>query len=48
MLDRTLLDLSGLRIDLQELLDREVDVTTPRSLHPRLKSRIHEERVEIP
>lgn len=44
---RTLLDLSGLRLDLQDLLGREVDVATPGSLHPKLKSHILAEQVEI-
>jgi predicted nucleotidyltransferase len=37
---RTLLDLSGLRLDLIELLQRDVDVATPASLHPRLRDQI--------
>jgi hypothetical protein len=37
---RTLLDLSGLRLDLIELLERDVDVATPASLHPRLRDQI--------
>lgn len=44
---RTLLDLSGLRLDLQELLGRKVDVATPRSLHPKLEHQILGEQVEI-
>lgn len=44
---RTLLDLAGLRLDLQDTLERDVDVVTPRSLHPKLKSRILAEQVEI-
>lgn len=44
---RTLLDLSGLKFELQEVLGREVDVVTPGSVHPRLKDRILEEQVEI-
>ena len=44
---RTLLDLSGLRLDLQEALGREVDVATPRSLHPKLRERILGELVPI-
>jgi uncharacterized protein len=44
---RTLLDLSGLRLDLQEELGRPVDVVTPQGLHPHLKDRILKERVEI-
>ena len=44
---RTLLDLSGLRLDLAEILGREVDVVTPNALHPRLKDRILDELVPI-
>lgn len=44
---RTLLDLSGLRLDLREALGREVDVATPRSLHPRLRDRILRELVPL-
>ncbi len=44
---RTLLDLSGLRLDLCDALGREVDVATPGSLHPRLRDRILGEVVSI-
>lgn len=44
---RTLLDLAGLRLDLQELLERKVDVATPNSLHPELKHKILLEQVRI-
>ena len=44
---RTLLDLSGLRLDLCELLDREVDVATPKSLHPKLRDQILAEQIRI-
>jgi len=44
---RTLLDLVGLRLELSELLGREVDVVTPAALHPRLKERILAELVPI-
>jgi len=44
---RTLLDLAGLRLDLREVLQREVDVATPNSLHPQLRDRILSERVRI-
>jgi uncharacterized protein len=37
---RSLLDLAGLRLELQDLLNREVDVATPNSLHPKLRARI--------
>jgi uncharacterized protein len=38
--DRSLLDVVGLGQDLEELLDRRVDVLTGASLHPRLRDRI--------
>lgn len=38
--DRSLLDIVGLGQDLQELLDRRVDVLTGASLHPALRERI--------
>lgn len=44
---RTLLDLSGLRLDLEELLEREVDVATPNSLHPQLRESILRQKVRI-
>ena len=37
---RSLLDLVGLGQDLEELLDRKVDVVTDASLHPALRERI--------
>ena len=44
---RTLLDLSGLRLDLCDVLGREVDVATPGSLNPGLRERILREVVSI-
>lgn len=44
---RTLLDLSGLRLDLSELLGQDVDVITPNALHPLLRDQILRERVPI-
>jgi len=44
---RTLLDLSGLRLDLVEILGCDVDVATPKSLHPELRDRILDELVAI-
>jgi predicted nucleotidyltransferase len=44
---RTLLDLSGLRLDLIDLLNRDVDVATEASLHPRLRDRILAEVVPL-
>ncbi len=36
----TLMDLSGLKMDLEDLLGRRVDVITYRSIHPKLKEAI--------
>jgi len=44
---RTLLDLSGLQLDLEELLETEVDVATPNSLHPQLRETILKQQVRI-
>lgn len=38
--DRSLLDIVGLGQDLEELLERRVDVLTDASLHPALRERI--------
>ena len=44
--EKSLLDLAGLKIELEELLGRGVDVLTFESLHPLLKDRIlREQRV---
>ena len=40
---RSLLDLVGLGQDLEELLDRKLDVVTDASLHPALRDRIRAE-----
>lgn len=44
---KSLLDLAGLKIELEEKLKREVDVLTYKSLHPLLKERILKEKVDI-
>jgi predicted nucleotidyltransferase len=44
---RTLFDLAGLCLDLEEELGRPVDVVTRGGLHPKLKDRILEEQIEI-
>jgi predicted nucleotidyltransferase len=44
---RSLLDLVGLRLDLQEVLQCDVDVATPGSLHPKLRDRILGELVPL-
>ncbi|MHA1877870.1 MAG: type VII toxin-antitoxin system MntA family adenylyltransferase antitoxin [Promethearchaeota archaeon] len=41
---KSLLDLVGLKLELQELLGREVDIITYKSLHPLLKERILSEQ----
>jgi len=45
--DKSLLDLVGLQIELEEKLKRKVDVLTYNSLHPLLKDQILSEQVEI-
>ena len=42
-----LLDLAGLKLDLEDALGRPVDLLTYRSLHPMLKDRILAEQVPI-
>lgn len=37
---RSLLDLAGLRIELERLLERDVDIITYRSIHPLIKESI--------
>lgn len=44
---KSLLDLAGLKLDLQEVLGRKVDVLTYKSLHPLLKDRILSEQEVI-
>jgi len=44
---RTLVDLAGLRLDLCEILGRDVDVATRGSLHPRMRDEILRELVPI-
>jgi len=44
---KSLLDLAGLKIELEEKLDCKVDVITYNSLHPLLKDQILAEQVEI-
>ncbi len=43
----SLMDLSGLKIELKEALNRRVDILTYRSLHPLLKERILAEQAQI-
>ncbi len=44
---KSLLDLSGLQLELQELFKRKVDILTYDSLHPLLKGRILSEQEVI-
>ena len=44
---KSLFDLAGLKLELQELLRRNVDVITYKSLHPLLKERILSEEEVI-
>lgn len=44
---RSLLDLGGLLMDLQELLGREVDVVTEKGLRPRIRERVLAEAVPL-
>lgn len=44
---KSLLDLASLKLDLEDALERRVDLLTYRSLHPMLKDRILEEAVPI-
>jgi predicted nucleotidyltransferase len=44
---RSLLDLGGLLVDLEELLSRKVDVTTEKGLKARIRERVLKEAVLI-
>lgn len=44
---RSLFDLGGLVVDLEDLLGCSVDVTTPGALRPRMKDRILADAVEL-
>lgn len=44
---RSLLDLGGLLIDLQDLLGQNVDVVTERGLKPRIRERVLHEAVAL-
>ena len=44
---RSLLDLGGLQVDLEELLGCQVDVVTPNGLRRRLRSRVLREAVLV-
>ncbi len=45
--EKSLLDLAGLKIELEELLGRRVDILTYNSLHPLLKDKILTEQEAI-
>ncbi len=44
---KSLLDIAGLKIELEDALNRKVDLLTYRSLHPLLRDRILAEQVQI-
>ena len=44
---RTLLDMGGLLVDLQDLLGRKVDIATERGLKPRIRERVLNEAVPV-
>jgi len=44
---KSLLDLSGLKIELEEKLKKEVHLVTYKYIHPTLKSQILKEEVEL-
>ena len=44
---RSLVDHVALKQDLEDLLGREIDVVTERSLHPRLRERVLREAVAL-
>lgn len=44
---KSLLDLAGLKLDLEDALKRRVDLLTYRSLHPMQKDRILAEQIPI-
>jgi uncharacterized protein len=44
---RSLLDLGGLLMDLQDLLGRKVDVVTDRGIKPRIRERVMKEAVQF-
>lgn len=44
---KSLLDLVGLEQDLEQILDKKVDVVTYKSVNPRLKKYIDEDQIQI-
>ena len=45
--DKSLLDLVALKLDLQEILKREIDVVTYNAIYPEIRERILREQVPI-
>jgi len=45
--EKSLLYLIALRLELEELLGREIDLLTYRALHPRIRQRVLQEQVAI-
>ncbi len=45
--EKTLLDLVALRMELEEVLGREVDVLTYKAVHPRIKHKVLQEQVVL-
>ena len=45
--ERSLLDLGGMLMELQELLDCKVDVVTEKGLRPRIRNRVLNEAIKI-
>jgi hypothetical protein len=44
---KSLLDLVGLKLDLEDLLHRQVDVLTYKSIYPKLRKRILQQEIRI-
>ncbi len=44
---RSLLDMAGLKLELEKLLGKNIDIVTYNSLHPLLRDRILKEQVTI-
>ncbi|MEN6326316.1 MAG: nucleotidyltransferase family protein [Syntrophomonas sp.] len=45
--ERTLFDLINLKLELEDLLNRKVDLVTERALHPLIHDRVLQEAVQI-
>ena len=45
--DKSLFDLVELKLELEETLDRKVDIITYNSIYPKLRDRILDEQIEI-